>query len=123
MHNRKQQISNSADSISSGVRPDPEVVPTAKRRTFSKAENCAYRIGPLNRVQSRHTPCGVATAAATATDNATVAGMVPSPVVFARTCIENAWHRTDFPEANLQTEAVSCFSYRQKVMADTHRTL
>ena len=33
MHNRKQQISNIADA-----RPDPEVVPTAKRRTFSKAE-------------------------------------------------------------------------------------
>jgi transposase-like protein len=38
MHNRKQQISNSADNIPSGPRPDPEVVPTAKRRTFSKAE-------------------------------------------------------------------------------------
>lgn len=38
MHNRKQQISNSADNIPSGARPDPEVVPTAKRRTFSKAE-------------------------------------------------------------------------------------
>jgi transposase len=33
MHNRKQQISNIADA-----RPDPEVVPTAKRRTFSRAE-------------------------------------------------------------------------------------
>ena len=33
MHNRKQQISNIADA-----RPDPEVVPTAKRRSFSKAE-------------------------------------------------------------------------------------
>ena len=33
MHNRKQQISNIAH-----VRPDPEVVPTAKRRSFSKAE-------------------------------------------------------------------------------------
>jgi transposase len=33
MHNRKQQISNSTDA-----RPDPEVVPTAKRRSFSKAE-------------------------------------------------------------------------------------
>jgi transposase len=33
MHNRKQQISNSTDA-----RPDPEVVPTAKRRRFSKAE-------------------------------------------------------------------------------------
>ena len=33
MHNRKQQITNIAD-----VRPDPEVVPTAKRRSFSKAE-------------------------------------------------------------------------------------
>ncbi|MDB5950494.1 MAG: family transposase, partial [Massilia sp.] len=32
-HNRKQQISNSTDA-----RPDPEVVPTAKRRSFSKAE-------------------------------------------------------------------------------------
>lgn len=38
MHNRKQQISNSADNIPSDARPDPEVVPTAKRRTFSKAE-------------------------------------------------------------------------------------
>jgi transposase-like protein len=33
MHNRKQQISNIANA-----RPDPEVVPTAKRRSFSKAE-------------------------------------------------------------------------------------
>lgn len=33
MHNRKQEISNIIDA-----RPDPEVVPTAKRRTFSKAE-------------------------------------------------------------------------------------
>jgi transposase len=33
MHNRKQQISNLSD-----IRPDPEVVATAKRRTFSKAE-------------------------------------------------------------------------------------
>jgi transposase len=33
MHNRKQQITNIAD-----VRPDPEVVPMAKRRSFSKAE-------------------------------------------------------------------------------------
>jgi transposase len=33
MHNRKQQISNITDA-----RPDPEVVPTAKRRSFSKAE-------------------------------------------------------------------------------------
>jgi transposase len=33
MHNREQQISNSTDA-----RPDPEVVPTAKRRSFSKAE-------------------------------------------------------------------------------------
>lgn len=33
MHNRKQQITNIAD-----VRPDPEVVATAKRRSFSKAE-------------------------------------------------------------------------------------
>lgn len=38
MHNRKQQISNSADTIPDGERPDPEVVPTAKRRSFSKAE-------------------------------------------------------------------------------------
>jgi transposase len=38
MHNRKQQISNSADNIPSDVRSDPEVAPTAKRRTFSKAE-------------------------------------------------------------------------------------
>jgi transposase len=38
MHNRKQQISNSADNIPGGERPDPEVVPTAKRRSFSKAE-------------------------------------------------------------------------------------
>ena len=33
MHNRKQQISPITDA-----RPDPEVVPMAKRRTFSKAE-------------------------------------------------------------------------------------
>jgi transposase len=33
MHNRKQQITNIAEA-----RPDPEVVPTAKRRSFSKAE-------------------------------------------------------------------------------------
>jgi transposase-like protein len=33
MHSRKRQISNSTDA-----RPDPEVVPTAKRRSFSKAE-------------------------------------------------------------------------------------
>lgn len=33
MHNRKQQISNLSD-----IRADPEVVATAKRRTFSKAE-------------------------------------------------------------------------------------
>jgi transposase len=33
MHNRKQQISNITNA-----RPDPEVVPTAKRRSFSKAE-------------------------------------------------------------------------------------
>ena len=33
MHNRKQQISNLSD-----IRPDPEVVATAKRRSFSKAE-------------------------------------------------------------------------------------
>lgn len=33
MHNRKQQIFNLSD-----IRPDPEVVATAKRRTFSKAE-------------------------------------------------------------------------------------
>lgn len=33
MHNRKQQISNIADA-----RPNPEVVPMAKRRSFSKAE-------------------------------------------------------------------------------------
>jgi transposase len=33
MHNRKQQISTIGD-----VRPDPEVVATAKRRSFSKAE-------------------------------------------------------------------------------------
>lgn len=45
MHNRKQQISTPADTdIATGSlpakvpRPDPEVVPTAKRRTFSKAE-------------------------------------------------------------------------------------
>jgi hypothetical protein len=37
MHNRKQQITNIAD-----VRPDPEVVPMAKRRTFSKAEKTAH---------------------------------------------------------------------------------
>jgi transposase len=33
MHNRKQQISNIADA-----RSDPKVLPTAKRRSFSKAE-------------------------------------------------------------------------------------
>ena len=33
MHNRKQQILNSTDA-----RPDPEVVATAKRRSFSKTE-------------------------------------------------------------------------------------
>ena len=33
MHNRKQQISHITVA-----RPDPEVVPTAKRRSFSKAE-------------------------------------------------------------------------------------
>ena len=33
MHNRKQQILNITDA-----RPDPEVVATAKRRSFSKAE-------------------------------------------------------------------------------------
>lgn len=33
MHNRKQQILNITD-----VRPDPEVVPTAKRRSFPEAE-------------------------------------------------------------------------------------
>jgi transposase-like protein len=45
MHNRKHQISIPADTdIATGPfpaeaqRPDPEVVPTAKRRTFSKAE-------------------------------------------------------------------------------------
>lgn len=45
MHNRKHQISTSAtqqDSLNASSldaqRPDPEVVPSAKRRTFSKAE-------------------------------------------------------------------------------------
>jgi transposase-like protein len=45
MHNRKQQISNPADpqgvvdaAASEAERPDPEVIPMAKRRTFSKAE-------------------------------------------------------------------------------------
>ncbi|KRC01395.1 hypothetical protein ASE26_20405 [Duganella sp. Root198D2] len=45
MHNRKHQIStpvvpgNANDASSAEAqRPDPEVVPTAKRRTFSKAE-------------------------------------------------------------------------------------
>lgn len=38
MHNRKQQISNSTNNIPGNERPDPEVVPTAKRRSFSKAE-------------------------------------------------------------------------------------
>ena len=33
MHNRKQQITNITDA-----RPDPEVVPMAKRRSFSKAD-------------------------------------------------------------------------------------
>jgi transposase len=33
MHNREQQITNIAEA-----RPDPEEVPTAKRRSFSKAE-------------------------------------------------------------------------------------
>jgi transposase len=34
MHNRKQQMSNITDA-----RLFPEVVPTAKRRSFSQAEN------------------------------------------------------------------------------------
>jgi len=38
MHNRKQQISNSINNIPGNERPDPEAVPTAKRRSFSKAE-------------------------------------------------------------------------------------
>ena len=45
MDNRKQQISISADpqvvvhmAASEALRPDPEVVPMAKRRTFSKAD-------------------------------------------------------------------------------------
>lgn len=45
MHNRKNQISTPADAdIAAGPlaaeasRPDPVVVPTVKRRTFSKAE-------------------------------------------------------------------------------------
>ena len=38
MHNRKQQISNSKNNIPGNERPDPEAVPTAKRRSFSKAE-------------------------------------------------------------------------------------
>ncbi|MCP2012296.1 hypothetical protein, partial [Duganella violaceipulchra] len=45
MHNRKHQISTSAaqqDSLNASSvevqRPDPEVVPSAKRRAFSKAE-------------------------------------------------------------------------------------
>lgn len=45
MHNRKHQISTSAapenatgPSPAEAQRPDPQVVPTAKRRTFSKAE-------------------------------------------------------------------------------------
>jgi transposase len=45
MHNRKHQISTPAapeDSIgpltAEAQRPDPQVVPIAKRRTFSKAE-------------------------------------------------------------------------------------
>lgn len=45
MHNRKHQISTPAahqDNLNASSpdarRPDPEVVPNAKRRTFSKAE-------------------------------------------------------------------------------------
>jgi transposase-like protein len=41
MHSRKHQISNPVDDSTTAVpsaRPDPEVVPAAKRRTFSKAE-------------------------------------------------------------------------------------
>ncbi|MFC5513138.1 integrase core domain-containing protein [Massilia jejuensis] len=41
MHNRKHQISNPVEPSSPATpatRPDPEVVPTAKRRTFSNAE-------------------------------------------------------------------------------------
>jgi transposase-like protein len=45
MHNRRHQISIPADpqnsidaSAAEAQRPDPEVVPTAKRRAFSKAE-------------------------------------------------------------------------------------
>lgn len=45
MHNRKHQISTPADtenaavpSFNDALRPDPEVVPIAKRRAFSKAE-------------------------------------------------------------------------------------
>lgn len=40
MYNRKQQISDITD-----VRPDPEVVPTAKRRSFSKAEKLRILAG------------------------------------------------------------------------------
>lgn len=41
MHSRKHQISNPVESSSPATpasRPDPEVVPGAKRRTFSNAE-------------------------------------------------------------------------------------
>jgi transposase-like protein len=41
MHNREHEISNPVDPSTATVRalrPDPEVVPGAKRRTFSKAE-------------------------------------------------------------------------------------
>jgi transposase len=41
MHNREHEISNPVDTGVAGAsaqRPDPEVVPGAKRRTFSKAE-------------------------------------------------------------------------------------
>lgn len=44
MHNRRHQISipaeprNTIDAAAEAQRPDPEVIPTAKRRSFSKAE-------------------------------------------------------------------------------------
>jgi transposase len=41
MHNREHEISNPVDTGVAGAlaqRPDPEVIPSAKRRVFSKAE-------------------------------------------------------------------------------------
>ena len=48
MHNRKQQISNTADA-----RPDPEVVPTAKRRRFSVVSAACSSADPVSPVACR----------------------------------------------------------------------